>query len=143
MDTVSASTSGPRDGILEDRHDGSADDTGNGDRDKPGHEDVAKEPPVNSLFGPKPADGHDRAHLGESGAGTRHKGSSAEVEMHGFTDMGTQTANQVLIGRGGNIKASPQACMDWGEAHRERTPPSPSELQGLNETISCFNSKSL
>lgn len=56
------------DDIFEQRHDSSADYTRNGDRDKPGHEYVAKKSPVNSLFGSEPANGHNRAHLGEKQA---------------------------------------------------------------------------
>lgn len=67
-DTVLVSASGSQDGKLEDRHDCSTDYARNGDRDKPGHENVAEESPVNSLFGSEPANGHDRAHLGGKGA---------------------------------------------------------------------------
>lgn len=66
----SPTASHSEDDIFEDRHDSSTDNTRDGDCDKPGHKNVAKQSPVNSLLGSKPADRHNRAHLQEkSGQG--------------------------------------------------------------------------
>ncbi|KAL0620109.1 LOW QUALITY PROTEIN: Zinc finger protein 714 [Plecturocebus cupreus] len=58
-------TSHSEDAISEDCHDGSTDNSRNGDCDKPGHKNVTKETPVNSLLGPEPANRYNRAHLKE------------------------------------------------------------------------------
>ena len=53
------------DDVFEDCHDGSTDNTRNGDCDEPGHKNVAEESPIDSLFGSEPANGYNRAHLWE------------------------------------------------------------------------------
>lgn len=68
VQTLARFSSQIEDDIFEERHNSSTDYTRNGDGDKPGHENVAKKSPVNSLFGSEPANGHNRAHLGEKQA---------------------------------------------------------------------------
>lgn len=53
------------DDVLEYCHDSSTDNPRNGDCDKPGHKNVAKQSPVDSLLGSEPTNRHNRAHLGK------------------------------------------------------------------------------
>lgn len=62
---ISTPASHFQDEIFEYCHDSSTNNPRNGDGDKPGHKNVAKQSPVDSLLGSEPANRHNRAHLGE------------------------------------------------------------------------------
>lgn len=63
---AAADASHSQDSVLEDGHDGSADEARDRHSDEPGHEDVAEEVPVHRLPGAQPAHGDHRAHLPRS-----------------------------------------------------------------------------
>lgn len=52
-----------QDDIYEESHDGSADQTTDGNRDEPGDEDVPEQTPVNWFPGAQPSHGHHGSHL--------------------------------------------------------------------------------
>lgn len=87
-DTILSSASHRQNDVLEHCHDSSTDNPRNRDGDKPGHKNVSKQSPVNSLLGSEPANRHHRAHLGEKQ--TRHYSAKRHL------GQGTQTSDEAI-----------------------------------------------